>query len=213
MFNNDRIRKHVTHFKTLPFHFHVDVINVWSIAPQTFKTNYLAYLSVVLRFQKQSWNWKISKICKTKQVFFLQPRSRNTRIDFYYYLFIYCWQKKCYTTLNKKKLIIVTLIKIFYIYLDCTWNIQNHLCILKIKFKKFAPIPKIHSALGIRGITEKLRKLRAKSRQKAWPLFVRVETNLNFTKLAEKWFMAAWQLQELIEIGLPLLRCISDIWN
>ena len=161
----------------------------------------------------QSWNWKISKICKTKQVLFLQPRSRNTRIDFYYYLFIYCWQKKCYTTLNKKKLIIVTLIKIFYIYLDCTWNIQNHLCILKIKFKKFAPIPKIHSALGIRGITEELRKLRAKSRQKAWPLFVRVETNLNFTKLAEKWFMAAWQLQELIEIGLSLLRCISDIWN
>ena len=28
LFNNDRIRKYVTNFKTPPFHFHVDVINV-----------------------------------------------------------------------------------------------------------------------------------------------------------------------------------------
>ena len=156
---------------------------------------------------------KSVKFSKLNKYFFLQPRLRNTRIDFYYYLFIYCWQKKCYTALNKKKLIIVCLIKILCIYLDCNWNIQNHLCILKIKFKKFPPIPGIHSALWIRGITEKLRKRRAKSRQKAWSLFVRVETNLSFTKLAEKWFMAAWQLQELIETGLFLLRCTSDIWN
>ena len=54
-FNNDRIRKHVTNFKTPPFHFHVDVINVWSLAPQTFKTNHLTYLSVVLRFKKRKW--------------------------------------------------------------------------------------------------------------------------------------------------------------
>ena len=122
-------------------------------------------------------------------------------------------KKKCYTALDKKKLIMVYLIKIFYIFLDCTWNIQNHLCILKIKFKKFPPIPQIHSALGICGIIEKLRKLHIKSRQKAWSLFVRVETNLNFTKLAEKWFMTAWQLQELIEIGLFLLRYTSDVQN
>ena len=156
---------------------------------------------------------KSVKFAKLNKYFFLQPRLRNTRIDFYYYLFIYCWQKKVLHSFKQKKLIIVNLIKIFYIYLDCNWNIQNHLCILKIKFKKFPPVPQIHSALGIRGITEKLRKLRIKSRQKAWSLFVRVETNLNFTKLAEKWFMTAWQLQELIEIGLFLLRCTSDIRN
>ena len=161
----------------------------------------------------QSWNWKISKICKTKQVLFLQPRSRNTRIDFYYYLFIYCWQKKVLHSFKQKKLITVNLIKIFYIHLDCNWNIQNHLCILKIKFKKFLPILQIHSALGICGITKKLRKLCIKSRQKAWSLFVRVETDLHFIKLAEKWFMTAWQLQELIETGLFLLRCTSDIQN
>ena len=114
---------------------------------------------------------------------------------------------------REKKLIIVNLIKIFYIFLDCTWNIQNHLCILKIKFQNFPPILQIHSALEIRGITEKSRKLRIKSRQKVWSLFVRVETKLNSTKLAEKWFMTAWQLQELIEIGLFLLRCTSDIQN
>ena len=39
-----------------------------------------------------------------------------------------------FKALNKKKQIIVHLIKIFYIFLDCTWNIQNHLSILKIKF-------------------------------------------------------------------------------
>ena len=104
----------------------------------------------------------------------------------------------------------VNLIKIFYIYLDCNWNIQNHLCILKIEFKKFPPILQIHSALGICGITKKLRKLCIKSRQKVWSL-VRVETDLHFIKLAEKWFMTAWQLQELIETGLFLLRCTSDI--
>ena len=114
---------------------------------------------------------------------------------------------------REKKLIIVNLIKIFYIFLDCTWNIQNHLCILKIKFQNFPPILQIHSALEIRGITEKSRKLRIKSRQKVWSLFVRIETKLNSTKLAEKWFMIAWQLQELIEIGLFLLRCTSDIQN
>ena len=114
---------------------------------------------------------------------------------------------------REKKLIIVNLIKIFYIFLDCTWNIQNHLCILKIKFQNFPPILQIHSALEIRGITEKSRKLRIKSRQKVWSLFVRIETKLNSTKLAEKWFMTAWQLQELIEIGLFLLRCTSDIQN
>ena len=90
---------------------------------------------------------------------------------------------------------------------------KSPLCILKIKFKTFPPIPQIWSALGTRRNSEKLRKLRIKSRQKAWSLFVRVETNLNSTKLAEKWFMTAWQLQELIEIGLFLLRCTSDIRN
>ena len=156
---------------------------------------------------------KSVKSVKLNKYIFLLSRSCNTGIDFYYYLFIYCWQKKVLHSFRQKKLIIVNLIKIFYIFLDCTWNIQNHLCILKIKFKKFPPVPQIHSALGIRGITEKSRKLRIKSRQKAWSLFVRVETNLKSTKLAEKWFMTAWQLQELIEIGLFLLRCTSNIQN
>ena len=49
LFNKDRIRKYVTNFKTPPFHY-VDVINVWSLALQTFKTIHLTYLSVVLRF-------------------------------------------------------------------------------------------------------------------------------------------------------------------
>ena len=110
---------------------------------------------------------KSVKSVKLNKYIFLQSRSCNTRIDFYYYLFIYCWQKNCYTALDKRKLIIVNLIKIFYIFLDCAWNIQNHMCVLKIKFKKFLPIPQIRSALGIRGITEKLRILGIKSRQKA----------------------------------------------
>ena len=42
----------LANFKTPTFHFHVDVMNVWSLAPQTFKTNDLTYLSVALRFQE-----------------------------------------------------------------------------------------------------------------------------------------------------------------
>ena len=52
LFSDDRFRKYVTNFNTPPFTFHVNAINVWSLAPQTFKTNHLTYLSVALRFQK-----------------------------------------------------------------------------------------------------------------------------------------------------------------
>ena len=34
-------------------HSRVDIINLWSVAPQTFKTNCLTYLSVDLRFQER----------------------------------------------------------------------------------------------------------------------------------------------------------------
>ena len=145
LFSDDRFRKYVTNFNTPPFTFHVNAINVWSLAPQTFKTNHLTYLSVALRFQKtnvqclfnfrwfsgfilhyeleepaknwenfalwtrgwlvisQSWNWKICKISKTEQVFFSQPRSSNTRIDFGNYLFIYRWQKNVLHSFRQKK--------------------------------------------------------------------------------------------------------------
>ena len=53
LFKSNRIRKHVTNVKTPLFHFHVDVINVWSFAPQTFKTNHLTFLSVAFRFQER----------------------------------------------------------------------------------------------------------------------------------------------------------------
>ena len=53
LFKNDRIRKHVANVKTPLFHFYVDIINVWSLAPQTFKTDHLTYLSVALRFQER----------------------------------------------------------------------------------------------------------------------------------------------------------------
>ena len=43
LFKNDRIRKHVANVKTPLFHFYVDIINVWSLAPQTFKTDHLTY--------------------------------------------------------------------------------------------------------------------------------------------------------------------------
>ena len=78
--------------------------------------------------------------------------------------------KKVLHSFRQKKLTIVNLIKIFYIFLEYTWNFQNHLCILKMKFRKFPPITQIRSALGIRGMSEKLRKLRMKSRRKAWSL-------------------------------------------
>ena len=40
-------------FQNSPTPFRVDVINVWSVAPQTFKSNYLTYFSVDLRFQER----------------------------------------------------------------------------------------------------------------------------------------------------------------
>ena len=143
MFRNDRIRKHVANVETPLFHFHVDIINVWSLAPETFKTNHLTYLSVALRFQERKkkfsmfenfrWfrgfvlhdetaelegNWEnfelliekrlacyftelklvflSVKSVKLNQYYFLQQRSCDTRIDFYY-LFIYLF------TVNKKR--------------------------------------------------------------------------------------------------------------
>ena len=53
LFNNDGIRKYMTNLKIPPFHFHVDIINVWSLAPLTFKTNHVTYLSVASRIQKR----------------------------------------------------------------------------------------------------------------------------------------------------------------
>ena len=120
-------------------------------------------------------NEKSVKSVKLNKYFFY---SRGHVIHELIFIAIYLFavdKKKCYTALDKKKKTNYShLIKIFYIFLDCTWNIQNHLCILKIKFKQFPPI---RFELGIRGISEKLRKTRRKSRQKAWSLFVRVETN------------------------------------
>ena len=50
LFKNDRICKYVANFKTPPFHFHVDVTNVWAFAPQTLTINHLTYLNVTLTF-------------------------------------------------------------------------------------------------------------------------------------------------------------------
>ena len=48
LFKNDRICKYVANFKTPLIHFHVDVTNVWFLAPQTFTINHLIYLTVAL---------------------------------------------------------------------------------------------------------------------------------------------------------------------
>ena len=53
LFNNDGTRKYVTNVKTTLFHVHVDVKNLWSLRPRTFKTNHLSYLNVALRLQKR----------------------------------------------------------------------------------------------------------------------------------------------------------------
>ena len=125
----------------------------------------------------QSWNWKICKICQTEQVLYFTAKVKKCK-NWFLLLFIYLpWTNKVSHSFRQKKLIIVNLIKIFSIFLDCTWNIQNLLCILNIKFKKFPLILQILSAIGIRGISEKLRKLRIKSRKKTWSLFFRAETN------------------------------------
>ena len=75
------------------------------------------------------------KSVKLNQYCFLQQRSCDTRIDFYH-LFIYLPLTKnvLHSFKQKKKLIKVNMIKIFWIFLYCTWksNIQNHSCILKI---------------------------------------------------------------------------------
>ena len=52
-FKINRIRKYATNYKTPSPPFCVDVINNWSFAPQTFKTDYLTYLSVAIWFQER----------------------------------------------------------------------------------------------------------------------------------------------------------------
>ena len=87
LFKNDRIRKHVANNKAPLFHFHVDVINVWFLAPQAFKINHLTDLNIALRFQERKIKffnvWKfplIPRICSTRRISGIVEKLRKLRI-------------------------------------------------------------------------------------------------------------------------------------